>query len=53
MWIQENLQIYAEVMYVECIYGYEAMIKYVQNQMTMVKNRRAHCGYSRCSLQRK
>ena len=44
MWIQETFCTYAEVMYVECIYGYDAMIKYVQNQMTMAKNRRPIVG---------
>jgi len=38
MWIQETFCTYAEVLYVECIYGYDAMIKYVENQMTMTRN---------------
>lgn len=38
MWIQEAFCTYAEVMYVECMYGYDTMIKYVENQMTMIRN---------------
>jgi aminopeptidase N len=44
MWIQETFCTYAEVLFVECTYGYDAMIKYVQNQMSMAQNRRAIVG---------
>ena len=44
MWIQETFCTYAEVLFVECTYGYDAMIKYVQNQMSMAKNRRSIVG---------
>ena len=44
MWIQETFCTYAEVLYVECTYGYDAMIKYVKNQMSMAQNRRAIVG---------
>ena len=44
MWIQETFCTYAEVMYVECMYGYNAMIKYVENQMSMAQNKRAIVG---------
>ena len=39
MWIQETFCTYSEALYVECIYGYDAMIKYVENQMTMAQNK--------------
>ena len=39
MWIQETFCTYSEALYVECMYGYEAMIKYVENQMSMTRNR--------------
>ena len=38
MWIQESFCTYSEVLFVECMYGHEAMIKYVKNQMRMVRN---------------
>ena len=38
MWIQETFCTYSEVLFVECMYGYDAMIKYVENQMKMVRN---------------
>lgn len=38
MWIQETFCTYSEVLYVECIYGYDSMIKYVKNQMSMARN---------------
>ena len=38
MWIQESFCTYSEVLYVECRYGYETMLKYVENQMKMVRN---------------
>ena len=44
MWIQETFCTYSEVLFVECIYGYDAMIEYVKNQMSMAQNRRAIVG---------
>ena len=44
MWIQETFCTYSEVLYVECIYGYDAMIKYVKNQMSMARNARPIVG---------
>ena len=44
MWIQETFCTYSEVLFVECTYGYDAMIKYVKNQMSMAQNRRAIVG---------
>ena len=32
MWVHEGFCTYAEVLYVECIYGYQAMLSYVENQ---------------------
>jgi len=39
MWIQETFCTYSEVLYVECMYGYDTMIKYVENQMARAKNK--------------
>ncbi|MDB3926902.1 M1 family metallopeptidase [Flavobacteriales bacterium] len=44
MWIQETFCTYSEVLFVECMYGYDAMIKYVENQMSMTQNRRPIVG---------
>ncbi|MGC6470185.1 MAG: M1 family metallopeptidase [Flavobacteriales bacterium] len=44
MWIQETFCTYSEVLFVECMYGYDAMINYVQNQMKMAKNKRPIVG---------
>ncbi len=44
MWIQETFCTYSEVLFVECTYGYDAMIEYVKNQMSMAQNRRAIVG---------
>ena len=38
MWIQETFCTYSEVLFVECMYGYDTMIKYVENQMRMIRN---------------
>lgn len=38
MWIQETFCTYSEVLYVECVYGYDTMLKYVANQMSMARN---------------
>lgn len=38
MWIHEGFCTYAEVLYVECIYGYDNMLSYVNNQRRSVRN---------------
>ena len=38
MWIHEGFCTYSEVIYVECIYGYQAMLDYVNNQKKYVRN---------------
>ena len=38
MWIHEGFCTYSEVIYVECIYGYETMLEYVNNQKRFVRN---------------
>ena len=38
MWIHEGFCTYSEVIYVECIYGYKAMLDYVNNQKKYVRN---------------
>jgi len=38
MWIHEGFCTYSEVLYVECIYGYDIMLEYVNNQKRSVRN---------------
>ena len=38
MWIHEGFCTYSESLYVECMYGYESMIKYIKNQRKFIKN---------------
>tara|TARA_B100000900_G_scaffold155607_1_gene132236 strand:+ start:1973 stop:3619 length:1647 start_codon:yes stop_codon:yes gene_type:complete len=38
MWVHEGFCTYSEVLYVECMYGYEKMLSYVNNQKQNVKN---------------
>lgn len=38
MWVQEGFCTYSEALYVECIYGYDAMINYILNQKKMIRN---------------
>ncbi|NQY21702.1 MAG: matrixin family metalloprotease, partial [Campylobacteraceae bacterium] len=38
MWVQEGFCTYSEVLYVECMYGYETKLKYVNNQRNRIKN---------------
>ena len=38
MWIHEGFCTYSEVLYVECMYGYQKMIEYIQNQKRFVRN---------------
>ncbi len=44
MWVHEGFCTYAEVLYVECIYGYDKMLSYVNNQKKNVKNDRPIIG---------
>ena len=45
MWVHEGFCTYAEVLYVECIYGYKSMLSYVNNQKKGVKNDRPILGH--------
>ena len=38
MWVQEGFCTYSEVLYVECMHGYESMLKYVNNQKSRIRN---------------
>ena len=38
MWVHEGFCTYSEALYVECIYGYDEMIKYVNNQKRFIRN---------------
>ena len=38
MWIHEGFCTYSEVIYVECMYGHETMLEYVNNQKRFVRN---------------
>ena len=38
MWVHEGFCTYAEALYVECVYGYESMLSYVNNQKRSVRN---------------
>jgi len=44
MWVHEGFCTYAEVLYVECMYGYDKMLSYVNNQKKHVKNDRRIIG---------
>ncbi len=44
MWVHEGFCTYSEVLYVECMYGYEAMLSYVNNQKKRVRNDKAVVG---------
>jgi aminopeptidase N len=44
MWVHEGFCTYAEVLYVECMYGYDAMLSYVNNQKRNVRNDKAVIG---------
>ena len=37
MWVHEGFCTYSEVLYVECMYGYEKMLSYVNNQSKMLE----------------
>ena len=38
MWVHEGFCTYSEAIYVECMYGYEVMLSYVNNQKRRVRN---------------
>ena len=38
MWIHEGFCTYSEVLYVECLYGYDKMLEYVNNQRRNIRN---------------
>ncbi|MDA9808475.1 M1 family metallopeptidase [Flavobacteriales bacterium] len=38
MWVHEGFCTYSEVLYVECMHGYDAMLSYVNNQKRSVSN---------------
>ena len=38
MWVHEGFCTYSEVLYVECMHGYDAMLSYVNNQKRSVRN---------------
>ena len=38
MWIHEGFCTYSEVLYVECLYGYDKMLEYVNNQKKLIRN---------------
>ncbi len=44
MWIHESFTTYSEAVFVECRYGYEAAMKYINGQSRMVENRRPVVG---------
>ena len=39
MWIHEGFCTYSEALYVECIYGYDQMLEYVNNQKRFIRNK--------------
>ena len=45
MWIHEGFCSYAEVLYVECIYGYTTMLDFVNNQKKRIKNDKPIIGH--------
>ena len=44
MWVHEGFCTYSEVLYVECHYGYEEMLSYVNNQKNKVRNNKPIIG---------
>ena len=38
MWIHEGFCTYSEALYVECIYGYNQMLAYINNQKKFIRN---------------
>ena len=39
MWIHEGFCTYSEALYVECMYGYNQMLEYVNNQKRFIRNK--------------
>ncbi|HJM16174.1 MAG TPA: M1 family aminopeptidase, partial [Flavobacteriales bacterium] len=39
MWIHEGFCTYSEALYVECMYGYDQMLEYVNNQKRFIRNK--------------
>jgi len=44
MWIHEGFGAYAEALYVECMWGYDAMLDYINSKKQLVQNRRPIIG---------
>jgi aminopeptidase N len=44
MWIHESFTTYSEAVFVECRYGYEAAMKYINGQSRMVENQKPIVG---------
>ena len=45
MWVHEGFCTYSEALYVECMYGYESMLKYVNNQKRFIRNKTPIIGH--------
>ena len=45
MWVHEGFCTYSEVLYVECMHGYDAMLSYVNNQKRSVRNDKPVIGH--------
>ena len=45
MWVHEGFCTYSEALYVECMYGYDAMISYINNQKKGVRNDKPIIGH--------
>ena len=45
MWVHEGFCTYSEVLYVECMHGYDAMLSYVNNQKRNVRNDKPVIGH--------
>ena len=44
MWIHESFCTYSEALYVECMHGFDEMIKYVNNQKRFIRNEKPIVG---------
>ena len=45
MWIHEGFCTYSEALYVECMYGYDQMLDYVNNQKRFIRNKSPIVGH--------
>ena len=45
MWIHEGFCTYSEALYVECLYGYDQMLEYVNNQKRFIRNNKPIVGH--------